>query len=131
MQSPFYFTNFKILERVSSKVTFSIYMPFPKHSTGKTNCCPPACKSKLSDHRHEPVKAYKATVALCGTASATDNNASTDTSPSAEIEITAAKNAHELSSKIVSRTEVFWVQGAYYAGDYSATITVTVDPGVQ
>lgn len=65
------------------------------------------------------------------TASATDNNASTDTSPSAEIEITAAKNAHELSSKIVSRTEVFWVQGAYYAGDYSATITVTVDPGVQ
>lgn len=64
------------------------------------------------------------------TASATDNNASSGTSSSAAITITAAENAREGTSKIVSRTEVSWKQAAYYVGNYSATITVTVNSGV-
>lgn len=91
-------------------------------------------ETKPEDYEDQSIPLYFSTETVSEgalTASATDNNASTDTSPNAVIAITAAKNAHELSSKIVSRTEVFWEQGAYYAGDYSATITVTVDPGVQ
>lgn len=64
------------------------------------------------------------------TAIATDNNASSGTSSSAAITITAAENAREGTSKIVSRTEVSWKQAAYYVGNYSATITVTVNSGV-
>lgn len=62
------------------------------------------------------------------TASATDN-APSGKSSSAAIEITAAENAREGTSKIVSRTEVSWEQDAYYVGNYSATITVKVEPG--
>ena len=61
------------------------------------------------------------------TASATDY-APSGTSSSAAIEITAAGNAREGTSKIVSRTEVSWKQAAYYVGNYSATITVSVEP---
>lgn len=60
------------------------------------------------------------------TASATDK-APSGTSSSAEIVITAAENAREGTSKIVSKTEVYWDQDAYYVGDYSATITVKVE----
>ena len=56
-------------------------------------------------------------------------SAPSGTSSSAAIEITAAKNAREGTSKIVSRTEVSWDQAAYYVGNYSATITVKVEPG--
>lgn len=63
------------------------------------------------------------------TAIATDSNASSGTSSSAVITITAAGNAREGTSKIVSRTEVSWDQAAYYVGNYSATITVKVEPG--
>lgn len=62
------------------------------------------------------------------TVSATDK-ALSDTSSSAEITIEAAQNARVGTSKIVSKTEVSWEQKAYYVGNYSATITVKVEPG--
>ena len=63
------------------------------------------------------------------TATAEDSNASSGTSSSAEIEITAAQNAREGTSKIVSKTQVSWDPDAYYVGKYLATITVKVEPG--
>lgn len=89
--------------------------------------------TKPADYETQNIPLKFSTTTVSGgdlTAIATDKNASSGTSSSAAITITAAENAREGTSKIVSRTEVSWKQAAYYVGNYSATITVTVNSGV-